>query len=202
MTSRWPYLCTKQWIGHHVCVRTNPVGIELFLYVKASFYSKQFAKLLTTWLKTIYRPCLCTAAMFAYEKNPVGIELFSYVKTSFFSKQFAKLLTTWLKTIYRPFAASHSRATKPPCWRAKAALGREKQRTFPFNLWKPCFSCLSASISLYVIFYLFASHIWGSFFPPKTAEMQGDKDDGREIRWYQWGGSFDGFFFPILTVDG
>ena len=25
--------------------------------------------------------------------------------------------------VNRPFAASHSRGTKPPCWRAKVALG-------------------------------------------------------------------------------
>ena len=56
MTSRRPYLWTKQWIGGHVCVqKKNPVGIELFSHVKTFFYSKQFAKLLTTWLKTIYR---------------------------------------------------------------------------------------------------------------------------------------------------
>ena len=35
--------------------KKNPVGIELFSHVKTFFYSKQFAKLLTTWLKTIYR---------------------------------------------------------------------------------------------------------------------------------------------------
>ena len=55
MTSRRPYLCKKQWLGGHVCVQKNPVGIELFSHVKAFFYSKQFAELLTTWLKTIYR---------------------------------------------------------------------------------------------------------------------------------------------------
>ena len=27
----------------------------------------------------------------------------------------------------RPFAASHSRAAKPPRWRAKVALGQDKQ---------------------------------------------------------------------------
>ena len=48
MTSRRPYLCTKQWIGGHVSVQKNPVEIELFPYVNTSFYSKQFAKLLTT----------------------------------------------------------------------------------------------------------------------------------------------------------
>ena len=46
MTSRRPYLCTKQWTGGH--------GIKLFSHVKTFFYSKQFAKLLTTWLKTMY----------------------------------------------------------------------------------------------------------------------------------------------------
>ena len=55
MTSRLPYLYTKQWIGCHVCVQKNRVGIELFSLVKTFFYSKQFAKLLATWLKTIYR---------------------------------------------------------------------------------------------------------------------------------------------------
>ena len=34
--------------------KKNPVGIELFSHVKAFFYSKQFAKLLSTWLDTIY----------------------------------------------------------------------------------------------------------------------------------------------------
>ena len=33
--------------------KKNPVGIELFSYVKTFFYSTQFAKLLTMWLKTI-----------------------------------------------------------------------------------------------------------------------------------------------------
>ena len=33
--------------------KKNPVGFELW-HVKTFFYSKQFAKLLTTWLKTIY----------------------------------------------------------------------------------------------------------------------------------------------------
>ena len=30
----------------------------------------------------------------------------------------------------RPFATSHSRGTKPPCWRAKEALGQDKQLLF------------------------------------------------------------------------
>ena len=37
--NRWPCLCTKT---------INPEGIELFSHVKTFFYSKQFAKLLTT----------------------------------------------------------------------------------------------------------------------------------------------------------
>ena len=35
--------------------KKHRVEIELFSHVKAFFYSKQFAELLTTWLKTIYR---------------------------------------------------------------------------------------------------------------------------------------------------
>ena len=34
----------------------------------------------------------------------------------------------------RPFATSHSRGTKPPCWRAKEALGQDKQRKLLFKL--------------------------------------------------------------------
>ena len=37
-------------LGGHACVpkKKNPLGIELFSHVKFFFYSKQFAKLLTT----------------------------------------------------------------------------------------------------------------------------------------------------------
>ena len=34
----------------------------------------------------------------------------------------------------RPFGASHSRGTKPPRWRAKIALGQDKQRRLPFKI--------------------------------------------------------------------
>ena len=34
--------------------KKNPVGFELYSHVTTFYYSKQFAKLLTTWLKTIY----------------------------------------------------------------------------------------------------------------------------------------------------
>ena len=30
----------------------------------------------------------------------------------------------------RPFATSHSRDTKPPCWRAKVTLGQDKQKVY------------------------------------------------------------------------
>ena len=46
----------------------------------------------------------------------------------------------------RLFAASHSRGTKPPCWRAKVALGQDKQRKLPFQImYVFCLSCPSAS---------------------------------------------------------
>ena len=34
----------------------------------------------------------------------------------------------------RPFAASQSRGTKPPYWRAKVALGQDQQRKLPFKI--------------------------------------------------------------------
>ena len=49
----------------------------------------------------------------------------------------------------RPFAASHSRGTKPPCWRAKVALGQDKQKTYPIlNSNFLCLSCPRATFSL------------------------------------------------------
>ena len=40
----------------HVCVQKKKLWeLNSFSHVKTFFYSKQFAKLLTTWLKTIYR---------------------------------------------------------------------------------------------------------------------------------------------------
>ena len=48
-----------------------------------------------------------------------------------------------------PFAASHSRGTKPPRWRAKAALRQDKQKTYIIlNGNFPCLSCPSATFSL------------------------------------------------------
>ena len=41
----------------------------------------------------------------------------------------------------RPCAASHLRGTKPPCLRAKVALGQDKQRKLPFKIM--CSFCLS-----------------------------------------------------------
>ena len=52
-------------------------------------------------------------------------------------------------TYNRPFAASHSHGTKPPCWRAKVALGQDKQRKLPFQImYVFCLSCPSATFAL------------------------------------------------------
>ena len=48
----------------------------------------------------------------------------------------------------RVFVASHSRGTKPPCWRGKVALGQDKQRKLPFNIMNAfCLSCPSATLT-------------------------------------------------------
>ena len=48
-----------------------------------------------------------------------------------------------------PFAASHSRGTNPPCWKAKVALGQDKQRNLPFQItYVFCLSCPSANFAL------------------------------------------------------
>lgn len=48
-----------------------------------------------------------------------------------------------------PLQLSHSRDTKPPHWRAKVALGHDKQRKLRFKiLYVFCFSCPSATYAL------------------------------------------------------
>ena len=47
-----------------------------------------------------------------------------------------------------PFASGHSRGTKPPYWRAKVALGQDKQRKLPFKImYAFCLSCPSATFA-------------------------------------------------------
>ena len=57
MTSRRPYLRTKQWIGGHVCVQKKIMWkLNSFLMLKLFFHSKQFAKPLTMprdWKRSI-----------------------------------------------------------------------------------------------------------------------------------------------------
>ena len=49
----------------------------------------------------------------------------------------------------RPLAASHSRGTKPPRWRTKVALRRDKQRKLPLQImYVFCLSCPSATFAL------------------------------------------------------
>ena len=68
----------------------------------------------------------------------------------------------WLVGFYQgnwPFAASHSRGTKPPCWRAKVALGQDKQRKLPFKImYVFLFVCLVPA-------RLFALQLGGSVVP-------------------------------------
>ena len=53
---------------------------------------------------------------------------------------------------YRPFAAfaaGHSRGTKSPCWRAKVALGQDRQRKLLFKImYVFCLSCPNATFAL------------------------------------------------------
>ena len=52
-------------------------------------------------------------------------------------------------TINRPFAASHSRGTKPPYWRAKVAQEQDKQKAdIILNGNSLCLSCASATFAL------------------------------------------------------
>ena len=50
--------------------------------------------------------------------------------------------------VNRPFAVSHSRGTKPPCWRARVALGQDKQKTYIILIGNfLCLSCPSATFA-------------------------------------------------------
>ena len=59
----------------------------------------------------------------------------------------------------RPFAASQSRGTKPPYWRAKVALGQDKQRNYHLKL---CMLfCLSYPRATFALQYGgFLPHEW------------------------------------------
>ena len=74
-----------------------------------------------------------------------------HLKTMVYAKfggQTECIMGNW-KIENRPFAASHSRGTKPPCWRAKVALGQDKQRKLPFKImYVFCLSCPSATFAL------------------------------------------------------
>ena len=62
-------------------------------------------------------------------------------------------------------AASHSRGTKLPCWRAKVALlGQDKQRKLPVQImYVLCLSCPSATFALQR----------GGFVPRKSLAAKG-----------------------------
>ena len=69
------------------------------------------------------------------------------------------------------FATSHSQGTKPPCWRAKVALGQGKQKTY--IIWNGnflCLSCLSATCALH----------YGSFVPREWLAAKGLLERGWE----------------------
>ena len=72
--------------------KNNPVEIDLFSHVKTFFCSKQFAKLLTTWLKTIYRSQVFGLPL---KKSfySILLELFIQFRTSFGERK--SFVTTW-----------------------------------------------------------------------------------------------------------
>ena len=49
----------------------------------------------------------------------------------------------------RPFAANHSCGTKPPRWKAKVALGQDKQKTY--IIWNGNFLCLSCPSATFAL---------------------------------------------------
>ena len=94
----------------------------------------------------------------------------------------------WKTSSNRPFAASHSRGKKPPCWRAKVALGQDKQRKLPSKItYVFRWSCPSATFVL--------QH--GGFVP---REWQLQIVYHREIHRDGYGLTFK--FYPILGIPG
>ena len=61
----------------------------------------------------------------------------------------SRLLFIRKSSTNRPITASHSRGTKLPCWRAKVALGQDKQRKLSSKITCVfCWSCPSATFVL------------------------------------------------------
>ena len=54
MTSRGPYWCPKTIKRRHVDAQTSPEWVKLFSYANAFFCPNKFAKMLATWVKTLY----------------------------------------------------------------------------------------------------------------------------------------------------
>ena len=97
MTSRGHiYQCTKRWIGCHVCVQKKSCGNWIF------FYSKQFAKLLTTWLKTIYWKSSALYIFWHFERKAC---------TAFFRWRQNKSMSAWNKL------TASTRGPIPSVWR-------------------------------------------------------------------------------------
>ena len=111
----------------HICVQNNesaamfvhqknPVGIVLFSHVKTYFHSKQFAKLLTTWLKTIYWGCswlglielrelfLCFFYIYIYKLTDYKVLFYNMMhvfarRTMWYPANFSQFLLIWKKKV-------------------------------------------------------------------------------------------------------
>ena len=58
--------------------------------------------------------------------------------------------THW-SAIYWPFLASHLHGTKPPCWRAKVALGQDQQNLTAYIVLNGNFLCLSCPSATFAL---------------------------------------------------
>ena len=76
---------------------------------------------------------------FMYATKTRNLWVFFTVFRNFFVEIYIKIILQEKKMNWvwhrnnSPFAASNSRGTKPPGWRAKAALGQDKQKTYNFK---------------------------------------------------------------------
>ena len=100
-------------------------------------------------------------------QNGVTEILASYIDTIYFTENSLQIMWN------RPFAASHWCGTKPPRWRAKVALGQDKQKTY--IIWNSNFLCLSCPSATFALQH-------GSFEPREWLAAKGlfhRKRDGR-----------------------
>ena len=99
------------------------------LSIRGSCVSVFFYDPLRKFLNKIAENCTMKVPTRSGNKLKIGITVCKVAQTKYPCEGSACFGSTAFLQGNRPFASSHSRGTNPPYWRARDALGEDKQRT-------------------------------------------------------------------------